>query len=321
MSSNYMKKAPPILRCVVLYIYRYRQREWVCVPYYCWLFYWKSYYILTVNFGTHIEMNIAVMLPLLLQVLSAVTVTKWSSSASKRKIMNHVDASCDVNQPPTNHVVFYHTKKCGGWTVHNFVAAYLHDQGNNSCMPHTDDWRCDLHLLTDTSPEQQCIAYKKFAVSQYSLSQIERPMLLRQIFPSFITFITILRDPLERVLSSYRMVHSLHGNNPHWTMMKVRYVTVICVASNVQYLVVDENPDLGGWCVCHCPGRGCDVLTVVLVIRHGPLPTHPGSGERLYDPMVLWRVEARWTGVLTATTRQRGMPPAVCDMPSIVVAD
>ena len=49
-------------------------------------------------------------------------------------------------------------------------------------------------------------------------SQVELPLLRQQIFPTFVKTLTVLRHPIERVVSSYRMIRSTFLNEPDWNM-------------------------------------------------------------------------------------------------------
>lgn len=49
-------------------------------------------------------------------------------------------------------------------------------------------------------------------------SQVELPLLRQQIFPTFVKTMTVLRHPIERVVSSYRMIRSTFLNEPDWNM-------------------------------------------------------------------------------------------------------
>jgi hypothetical protein len=52
----------------------------------------------------------------------------------------------------------------------------------------------------------------------YQFSQVELPLLRQQIFPSFMSTMTVLRHPIERVLSSYRMIRNTFLHEQDWTM-------------------------------------------------------------------------------------------------------
>jgi len=77
-----------------------------------------------------------------------------------------------------------------------------------------------MHYFEDTSPSKQCDAFGSLIRSSYEFTQVERPVLPRQVFPPEITFITMLRQPIERVVSSYRMARNLYKNDPNWNMKK-----------------------------------------------------------------------------------------------------
>lgn len=58
-------------------------------------------------------------------------------------------------------------------------------------------------------------------------------MLVRQIFPDFITFLTVLRHPIERVLSSYRMKVALYADQAmYWNMKAWLSGTPVRISKN-----------------------------------------------------------------------------------------
>lgn len=68
-------------------------------------------------------------------------------------------------------------------------------------------------------------------------------MLLRQIFPKFITFITIIRHPIERVLSSYRMKLAQFSNQAkYWNMKSWLEGTAVAVPKDVTGPTVVNGP-------------------------------------------------------------------------------
>jgi hypothetical protein len=73
----------------------------------------------------------------------------------------------EEEHPPAK-IVFFHTKKCGGWTIANYFK-YFHPQLTNECVPNKNDWRCSMQFRKDTGPEQQCSAFREFITSRYLL--------------------------------------------------------------------------------------------------------------------------------------------------------
>lgn len=72
-----------------------------------------------------------------------------------------------------DRIIFIHTRKCGGWTIHNYFSSKLKSQIGNSCnnisMKESNDWRCDMKYIQDTKEEEQCKAFKKFYNSRFKL--------------------------------------------------------------------------------------------------------------------------------------------------------
>lgn len=87
---------------------------------------------------------------------------------------------CEVNKNKKikeenliDRIIFIHTRKCGGWTIHNYFSSKLKSQIGNSCnnisMKESNDWRCDMKYIQDTKEEEQCKAFKKFYNSRFKL--------------------------------------------------------------------------------------------------------------------------------------------------------
>jgi hypothetical protein len=107
------------------------------------------------------------MIPLLLRVLLLIhplNIFTWANFPPS--------FSCELNSTQAHHsdhrIIFYHTRKCGGWTIHNYFAQILKTQYGNTCQREKGqivdktDWRCEMGYLQDTPPPQQCLALKKF---------------------------------------------------------------------------------------------------------------------------------------------------------------
>lgn len=79
----------------------------------------------------------------------------------------------DKSQNLIDRIIFIHTRKCGGWTIHNYFSSKLKSQIGNSCnnisMKESNDWRCDMKYIQDTKEEEQCKAFKKFYNSRFKL--------------------------------------------------------------------------------------------------------------------------------------------------------
>jgi hypothetical protein len=165
------------------------------------------------------------------------------SSLFTLSFSNFPPFSCQLNSTQSEHpdhrIIFYHTRKCGGWTIHNYFTKILKAQFGNTCQLNKGqivdktDWRCEMgYVQGGTSPSQQCLALNKFYESRwyffffsfpqshdsYQFSQVEHPLLRQHIFPSFVTTMTVLRHPIERVISSYRMIRNTFLNEPDWNM-------------------------------------------------------------------------------------------------------
>ncbi len=124
------------------------------------------------------------------------------------------------NEIKRNPIVFFHIRKCGGWTIHNYYSSKLQTQFGNSCQQKNikNDWRCTIGFMSNTSIEKQCEGYQQLYNSTDEFSQVEQPLLKNQIFPSYITFLTVLRHPIERVISSYRMTRNTYPKEDDWNL-------------------------------------------------------------------------------------------------------
>ena len=96
------------------------------------------------------------------------------------------------------------------WTILKYFEKFLYCQADNKCnnkQKNPKDWRCMIGGFERPSPsiDIQVTAFKLFA-QNYSFSHVEVPLKATQIFVSNIRFITVVRHPIERVLSSYVMM-------------------------------------------------------------------------------------------------------------------
>ena len=84
-------------------------------------------------------------------------------------ISSPISANKCTNEHDESHpskVVFFHTKKCGGWAIAHYFR-FFNAQVMNGCVADDKtDWRCDMKFLHDTGPEEQCRAFNKFAKSK-----------------------------------------------------------------------------------------------------------------------------------------------------------
>lgn len=60
-------------------------------------------------------------------------------------------------------IVFFHTQKCGGWTIHHYFSKKFKSLDGNSCI---NDWRCDMKFRSNTSKWHQCLAFKQYYQSK-----------------------------------------------------------------------------------------------------------------------------------------------------------
>ena len=97
------------------------------------------------------------------------------------------------------------------WTIVSFFKNFLQNQIGNKCDPkqtNPKDWRCMIGGFDSPRPsvELQLKAFDSLVTSRYKLSHVELPLKLIQAFVPSIYFITVLRHPIERVISSYGMM-------------------------------------------------------------------------------------------------------------------
>lgn len=92
-----------------------------------------------------------------------------------------------------------------------YFETFLYNQAGNKCDPkqqYPKDWRCMVGGFENPRPsvELQLAAFDKFVSSRYTLSHVEFPLKEIQAFVPNIHYITVLRHPIERVISSYGMM-------------------------------------------------------------------------------------------------------------------
>ena len=97
------------------------------------------------------------------------------------------------------------------WTIVKYFEAFLKNQFSNKCDPKQkspSDWRCMLGGFQSSRPSinLQVEAYNRFISSDYAFSHIESPLKVTQVFVPNIHFISVVRHPIERVISSYVMM-------------------------------------------------------------------------------------------------------------------
>lgn len=144
--------------------------------------------------------------------------------------------TCSEDSRTSSHILFYHVRKCGGWTVSNFFSRYLTSFSGNRCS-HVDDFRCDLDRFGASTIQQQQIAFDKFLHSSKRFAHLETPLPMTPHFNPKIIYMTALRHPITRVVSSYHMMRSKATNGHLWTLRDWIYRNISEVS-----LGVYENP-------------------------------------------------------------------------------
>jgi hypothetical protein len=97
------------------------------------------------------------------------------------------------------------------WTIFLYFAKFLRTQFDNKCDPRQSsprDWRCMIGGFENPRPsvKLQVSAFASFVSSGYSFSHFEWPLKATQVFVANVHAVTVVRHPVERVISSFNMM-------------------------------------------------------------------------------------------------------------------